>query len=653
MKRVILLIVLISLLSSFAIAGQVSDYFRYFTGDAFSLITGAQVTNLENPNLEKPVATTSPKKANGAVCNNNNECKSNACSRETAIGKGICGKRPSQVCVKNEECYSGKCSEKKCARSTVGKPCLKETECAANLQCGSKKCVPKKEAKTTTSVKETGDEVSALETKVNSKIDDLTSKVNKLLALHKSPVATKEVKNTGGNLIGKFLLQIQVISDRAALIALAQNGASCQKDGDCVSKVCYKLKATDKTGLCGRKEGRPCVQNANCLSGRCISNKCAKSLVGKPCLANSDCTNNKCDPKTKKCTAVAIAVDSKRQPLIRGEQADSGSESTGLLSGTQVSQEEESEQPLISVRTPARNGVSCNKDGDCISKVCYKLNADDASGLCGRKEGRPCVENANCLSNRCVSNKCAKSVIGGGCLADSDCINNQCDEKTKKCTAVAVAVGSKTPPLIRGEQVREEEKPPQALIRGTIPKKVDGAACRKSDECKSNLCFCSVGLCQAIAKAVDSDATPKIAGLQTLQVADTGEKSESVVQIATPKAKAVNESCSRNEECESKSCLCNPGKGRCRKFTVFATIAQPTAKPAATTVVSQQVSTETSEEKTVTTTTNTFNVITAQSILNVIYEKMNALKLKICLEAAKHTGIDYGEIKCKIDKTTV
>ena len=41
-----------------------------------------------------------------------------------------------------------------------------------------------------------------------------------------------------------------------------------------------------------------------------------------------------------------------------------------------------------------------------------------------------------------------------------------------------------------------------------------------------------------------------------------------------------------------------------------------------------------------------FDLVSAQAVLDNIFLLVNELKAKVCLEASKHRGLDYGNIKC-------
>lgn len=82
----------------------------------------------------------SSKKANGAPCSGNGQCRSNNCAAgKCAMGTGAKG----SACVYNVQCTSGFCVAGKCdgggSLKPVGSACAKDGECASGI-CFSSKC---------------------------------------------------------------------------------------------------------------------------------------------------------------------------------------------------------------------------------------------------------------------------------------------------------------------------------------------------------------------------------------------------------------------------------------------------------------------------------------------------------------------------------
>ena len=586
MKRGLIILAVFMLLMPFSIAGQVSDYFKYFTNDAFSLVTGAQITGFDNPSL--PNAGTAPqdtaKKANGASCSAHTQCKSNVCTK--LVNKGVCGKGYGVTCASNTECFSGKCLSKKCDKSQIGKPCFRDAACATGLKCISNRC-SRGQGQNTQQPSETlasQDESETLQATINNKIQELKTKADALLLSNEGETqAVPEQKTIVSRLLpnfltGKFILQIVgIFKPPEVAAASVRNGASCEKNNDCLSHKCYKVRNTDRTGLCGEKQGNPCNANSECLSATCTARRCAKSTTNEPCLQNSDCSSNTCNRTTKKCYVVARAVV--QQPLIRGQ-----------------------------IRQPSQPGTI-------------------------RSQQVP------------VANETPNIFISGQ------------------------QAGQPSQPTIKSQQTQ----PPQAPIplRGTqaIPKKLDGAGCKRSDECRSNLCICATGKCQAVAIevtppvaiAVDSENESKIPAKEipvlnakpATGLATISQPANKLILTKTPRANQdVGEDCSRNEECTSALCVCNIGV--CRKFTPYTTPRTltppvlPIQNASALDKESENASEAPVEEEAIAVEEKPFDVISAQAILGAIFVKMKELNQKVCLIASKYRGIDYGNIKCRV-----
>ena len=141
MKRGYIFLLAILLIMPFAFAGQVSDFFSYFTNDVFSLITGAPIADLGGSNIQNDWAGISERannppatanKANGATCTAPSQCKSKTCTK-VSNQKSICGKTAKQKCSNKLECFSDSCINRKCGLSPLEKSCIKTSDCVNKL----------------------------------------------------------------------------------------------------------------------------------------------------------------------------------------------------------------------------------------------------------------------------------------------------------------------------------------------------------------------------------------------------------------------------------------------------------------------------------------------------------------------------------------
>ena len=493
------------------------------------------------------------------------------------------------ACTVNAECFSEKCLNKKCDKSPIGKPCFRDAACTTGLKCISNRCSRGQGQQTPpqTEQQTPANNEDELKLTINNKIQELKNKADNLLKSHESETVNQETSGfkLPTFLTGKFLLQIVGVfkTPEPAAAKPTLNGRTCERNNDCISHICYKVRNADKTGLCGKEQGSPCTANADCLSSRCVARRCAKSGNNGYCQQNSDCTSNSCDLITKRCKAVARVVT---PPVVRAPV-----KKPVVIQAVEDKKEEPADNPFV------------------------------------RVEQAP------------------KPIIG---------------QLVPKPVAT---------PLIRGEQVKQPSTPGVISVPAFVPKKIDGAGCKRSSECRSNLCLCASGKCEAVAIEFTPPAAIAVDSGESKEEKDEAKIPGGAIAVVNPvvgsatvpvinKAalpilpatnRDVGQSCSRNEQCNSESCLCNIG--RCVKYTAFSPLSgiQPinkileTSKPTAIAVDSGEEAAVAEPPKEV-----PFDLVSAQAILDAIFVSLNELKAKVCLEASKHRGIDYGNIKCGV-----
>lgn len=144
-----------------------------------------------------------------------------------------------------------------------------------------------------------------------------------------------------------------------ALNGKSANGELCLIDSDCFNGTCV-------AGLCRLPDNKPCSDNVQCGSLRCLNNVCT------PCSANADCASNQC----------------------------------GTMAG----------------RCKAENGTPCGADTDCASGSCDQ----NGTHLCGVVVNSTCSVPADCISYYCVGNVCSICSTG----PDATCPANVCNSGT-------------------------------------------------------------------------------------------------------------------------------------------------------------------------------------------------------------------------------
>lgn len=648
MKRGLVLLVVFALMLPMAMAGQVSDFFKYFTNDAFSLITGAPTVN-NNPGsfvpsniipVEKPAVGVTTK-ASGAACKASSECNSKVCTKFGT--KSVCGKKPAVICKVDSECYSTKCLAtngiKRCSTSPNGKPCLNNAECAKGLTCVSNRCasVLQKQAisapSTITSQQQqssktpNGLQSGNIETGMRTKIQDLSNRVNRLLATH-NPVQEQQPQNAPvpqqtiiqrmglsfPGITGKFLLQlpfniqnIQIAKPAPIVVTTKANGLACSLPADCISKVCSLVGKIKK---CGYPIGASCPGNSQCATQYCLK-KPLNAALGK------------CALQVAKTTQIA---------------------SVGIVS--QV------------IQTKKVDGQPCTVANDC------------KSGLC-----------------KCTVGKCAQA---SGEIAKP----KQAKEETP--TLPSTANLDLSSPSITGmpfaEKVNIGQEPSFTQTKSTATQKKDeplitplksvaylpkesGASCTRNEECSSNLCVCSPGKgkCQKLTPFVPPKQAEQKKPLQPIKpLAPVAKLAETPAETPPAQEQEAAQQPGNEEkkfngmswecydgtkglvsECKTSSGLVETAKSSCEekcsaktgKCGVNSYSMGTPCNDAADAVEKlpgeAEVAAEESAEKKCDDS--------SKKSIEKLNEEIKELKRKVCLEASKHRGIDYGGVVCKVE----
>merc|ERR1719163_2701627 len=96
----------------------------------------------------------------------------------------------------------------------------------------------------------------------------------------------------------------------------------------------------------------------------------------------------------------------------------------GILAN--VATKEEKENKCINKKcSDGSNGASCFWDSECDSG----LKCDGNPGKCSNKRGKgeSCNEKSDCISKKCIWDKCSDGSNGASCSLDSHCNSGRCD----------------------------------------------------------------------------------------------------------------------------------------------------------------------------------------------------------------------------------
>ncbi|MDC0746374.1 hypothetical protein [Polyangium mundeleinium] len=174
------------------------------------------------------------------------------------------------------------------------------------------------------------------------------------------------------------LLGIEAWQDPANADGSGNNGAGAKGEGD--------SGAGGEGGEGGEGAAEPCsngVQDGDEADVDCGGTACGACPDGAACASDQDCVSVFCSVRQ-----LCAPVDGR---ITCGEEGE--------------------------------HGPSC---GDCIK------NSDETDIDCGGdacnpcRQGKACLQDADCLGGVCVANVCALGAPGVDCYANADCVSGQC-----------------------------------------------------------------------------------------------------------------------------------------------------------------------------------------------------------------------------------
>lgn len=204
-----------------------------------------------------------------------------------------------------------------------------------------------------------------------------------------------------------------------------ENGEECDPDLKGSKSFCESRYCCDMCGQTPTCQTYPlenkfnCTKNDDCASGWCDKMRtgdyplCANKLrTGKTCTEDYQCRSGYCSESQGNICAVIY------------EEGESGCFfEDECVEGTECC----FECGFVCEKYPRKEGLSCARNKDCISQLCYsgkcindipdggQCNSDDLceSGYCSEVQGNICV---------------TQQQDGGECEVDDDCINDHCSE---------------------------------------------------------------------------------------------------------------------------------------------------------------------------------------------------------------------------------
>lgn len=199
-----------------------------------------------------------------------------------------------------------------------------------------------------------------------------------------------------------------------------QLGGKCNSNNDCKSKICSAATVSFGKSCTSGTEGSPCSGDGECSQGTICRNDelftyrhnynkryCSSGTYGSPCSDDRGCASpNVC--RGIQGLAQTICIDpSGGVGCVDGECND-GESCVG-----------DGKHGFCSKRTP---GSYCQKPVDCLSQKCVNDRCSDGA------EGTICNSGADCNSEKCIAGTdykfCISGSTGSACTGDTDCLTD-------------------------------------------------------------------------------------------------------------------------------------------------------------------------------------------------------------------------------------
>ncbi|MBR4984600.1 MAG: hypothetical protein IKY83_02525 [Proteobacteria bacterium] len=220
------------------------------------------------------------------------------------------------------------------------------------------------------------------------------------------------------------------------------SGGECRTSRDCPHPTLYKCEV--KLGMCVEVNPAHCfnyTKDDDESDEDCGGRACEACADGRMCKANSDCISNLCEENI--CISVACDSDEKCK--------DSGGHSCNMNTHTCNTCKDGIMNGLETSRDcggpdceKCNAGLGCSAHSDCLSGACNSNHVCEES-VC--QDDESCPDSYVCNSGVCISctdtskngtetdvdcggSNCPACQDGKACIANTDCISNNCDGGT-------------------------------------------------------------------------------------------------------------------------------------------------------------------------------------------------------------------------------
>ncbi|KAK0537552.1 hypothetical protein OC842_001605 [Tilletia horrida] len=409
-----------------------------------------------------------------------------ALGRVPPLGRARSGKYVGSLCTDSSQCYSENCVSElvfggdpsvfRCRRQEAGGPCFE------NNNCGSRICQPDGRC----GFSATNGRCDWYDDCIGW-LNSTTQCVSHRCKLVQGAACAKNNQCISG-----------VCRNKVCRVPAQAPNAACEIDSECLSGKCVTVpynQCTTPDGAfttcpgtlpkhCARYGlGHSCANNGECNEGLCKSGVCSASQDGDSCVSQYQCSGPSLCGSDNKCDTPATASLAPTQPCDDddADQCVSGRCVSTLPGRDNYNINTGFDQPQDPPKCDFLNNgqAGCASFADCRTGVCAQgtcragLDGDacqvnyNCVHLCGldgvcyspssgpQGAGKPCKQDAQCLSNKCSfaynsvnrprlgstsdfpigtsDTSCSPSSLDGACAVDSDCAQGTCDASSSTC----------------------------------------------------------------------------------------------------------------------------------------------------------------------------------------------------------------------------
>ena len=308
-----------------------------------------------------------------------------------------------KACVKAAGCCSGYFCDNatygpaKCAAARAnGAYCFSNTQCKSKI-CEGGSCVAKACTAAALACSQDSDCCSG------TFCDDLTY----------GPAKCRAPQANGAFCTENNQCQTNICRTSSCASACFATGHTCSKDPDCCGgSFCNNFNYGPWKCTAPLANGESCLADTQCHSGHCQAGACVNAVCGNAgtaCTTAGDCCGGTF------CNNFTYGVWQCKGPQANGAACTADPQ---CLSGS-------CQSGSCAAAACANSGTTCSINADCCAGTfCFNYTYAPPTCKTALANGNYCINDAQCLSNRCRSSLCVAAACvanGDACQGDTDC----------------------------------------------------------------------------------------------------------------------------------------------------------------------------------------------------------------------------------------